>query len=100
MLGVLGKSPKTINCHIFNEMVYIRSCIEYTRSEKSLILSENGCNLLKDYRHNTILSAIDTFKEISIDTFNIKLVNFHHDITPINGEEILVFTLESIPELS
>jgi uncharacterized protein YbcI len=45
-----------------------------------------------------MLGVDDTFKELVNRIFYNKLVNFHHDITMINGEEIIIFTLESIPK--
>jgi len=98
LLGVLGRGPKKITCHIFKEMIYVRVYVQYTTSENILILSSNGCEILKDYRHNIMLGIDDTFKELINRIFNNKLVNFHHDITMINGEEIIIITLESIPK--
>ena len=98
MLGFLGRGPKTIKCHIFEEMIYSRIWNKYSSAEDSLILTEIGSEILKNYRINSMLSVHSVFEKLIIDTFSIKLINFHHDITVVNGEEVLIFTLESIPK--
>jgi uncharacterized protein YbcI len=70
LLGVLGRGPKKITCHIFKEMIYVRVYVQYTTSENNLILSSNGCEILKDYRHNMMLGIDDTFKELINRIFN------------------------------
>lgn len=100
MSGVLGRGPKTIKCHIFQEMVYLRVWNEYSKIESQLILSENGGNILKNYRNNMVLGVRDVFEKMISGVFDIKLINLHHDITVANGEEILIFTLESIPNFT
>lgn len=97
MLGVLGRGPKNIKCHIFKELVYLTILNEYSIMENNLVLSENGGDILKNYRHNAVLGLNDVFKELTASILNIKLINIHHDIAVNNGEEILIFTLESIP---
>ena len=101
LLGILGREkPKNITCHIFKEMIFVRVWNKYTSAEDTLMLTGNGGDVLKIYRHNIMMGVIEVFKELINKIFIIKLINFHHDITIINGEEILIFTLESIPDFS
>lgn len=93
--GAVGRGPARIRCHIFEDMVTVRCWNKFTFAENQLILG--GKDILKDYRKSMLMSVSDSFLMLIRTIFDIELVNFHHDITLTNGEEVLIFSLESVP---
>lgn len=93
--GAVGRGPARIRCHIFEDMVTVRCWNQFTFAENQLIAS--GKDILKEYRKSLLMRVSDSFLMLIRSVFGIELVNFHHDITLTNGEEVLLFSLESAP---
>lgn len=99
-LEYMGRGPKDIRCFVINDLLLIRLQGVLTAAEQHLVQTqspEKGRDLLKDVRTQLVeiaRPALETLIEKITDT---KVVSLHHDISTVSGEEVIIFSLSSIP---
>lgn len=96
----MGRGPKAIHCHIIDDMVFCRLKGVLTAAEQHLTESlppEKGRDLLKQVRTHLIETARPVMEAMVEAATGVKVKSLHHDISTVTGEEIVVFTMKSVP---
>jgi len=98
----MGRGPKDIQTHLLGDLILVRLRGVLTAAEQHLAQSlpaEKGRDLLKQVRTHLIESARSVMVGMVEEVTGIKVVSLHHDISTVTGEEVLLFTLETAPEV-
>lgn len=98
----MGRGPKEVRCYLIEELVLIRLQGVLTAAEQHLVqtvAAEKGRDLLKDVRTQLIEIARPTLQALIESITGTKAISLHHDISTIYGEEIIIFSLESTPQV-
>ena len=95
-----GRGPQHIYAHLIGDLLVI--CLQgvLTSAEQHLVRTlpaEKGRNLLKEDRTQLIETARPALETLVQDVTGVKPRSWHHDISTVTGEEIVVFTLEDAP---
>ena len=97
----LGRGPKDIRAFLLGDLVLVRLQGVLTAAEQHLVKSlpaEKGRDLLKQVRTQLIEVARPALMTMIQEATGIAPISLHHDISTVTGEEIIVVTLEQIPE--
>lgn len=97
----MGRGPKDIHAFILQNTVLVRLQGVLTAAEQSLadtLPGEKGRDLLKQVRTHLIETARSMLESIILEITGVRVVSLHHDISTVTGEEVVIFTLEHIPE--
>ena len=96
----LGRGPKEIHAHLFDDCLVIRLHGALTAAERQLVKMlpvEKGRDLLKQVRTHLIETARPVMESMIEKITGVKVVSLHHDISTTTGEKLLVFTLAEPP---
>ena len=96
----MGRGPKDIRCFLINDLLLIRLQGVLTAAEQHLVQTqspERGRDLLKDVRTQLIEIARPTLETLIENITDTKVISLHHDISTVSGEEVIIFSLDSIP---
>jgi len=99
-LEYMGRGPKSINCHLIDDMLVIRLLGVLTAAEQQLVKSlqaEKGRDLLKQVRTQLVETARPILEALMADITGTTVLSVHHDISTVTGEELLAFTLDGEP---
>lgn len=98
----MGRGPKEVRCFLVNDLLLVRLQGVLTAAEQHLVQTvspEKGRDLLKDVRTQLIEIARPTLESLIEKITGSKTLSLHHDISTIYGEEIIIFSLSSIPQV-
>lgn len=98
----MGRGPKDIRAYLLGDMLVARLQGVLTAAEQQLVKTlpaEKGRTLLKDVRTQLIETARSVLESMVEKVTGVKVVSLHHDISTTTGEEIVVFTLASAPDM-
>jgi uncharacterized protein YbcI len=98
----MGRGPKDIHAHLINDLLVVRLQGVLTVAEQQLVrtnLPEKGRDLLKEVRRHLMEAARPALETLIQDITGRKVVSLHHDISTLTGEEVVLFTLASAPEV-
>lgn len=114
----IGRGPRDIHAHLVGSLLVVRLQGVLTPAERQLIAPHaggepdghasgnghdhgngngNGRALLKQVRAHMVATGRSRLEEVVEAATGVKLVSVHHDISTVTGEEILAFSLESLP---
>lgn len=96
----MGRGPKDIHCHFVRELLIVRLRGVLTAAEQQLVKAlpvEKGRDLLKQVRTHLIETARPLLETLIDSITGVKVISLHHDISTVTGEEIVVFTLATVP---
>jgi uncharacterized protein YbcI len=96
----MGRGPKNVRVHLIADLVVVRLQDVLTASEQHMVESlpaEKGRDLLKQVRTHLIEAARPVLEPMIQEATRVKVLNLHHDISTVTGEEILIFTLVDTP---
>jgi uncharacterized protein YbcI len=96
----MGRGPKDIRTHLIGDLLVVRLEGVLTAAEQHLVSSlpaDKGRDLLKEVRSQLIELARPKLDAMIEDITGVKPRSLHHDISTTSGEEIVVFTLASLP---
>lgn len=96
----MGRGPKTIHCHLMRDLIFVRLTGVLTAAEQQLVKAlpaEKGRDLLKQVRTHLIETARPLMEAMIKGITDVEVISLHHDISTNTGEEIVVFTLSSVP---
>ena len=96
----MGRGPKEIHAHLFDDCLVIRLHGALTAAERQLVKMlpvEKGRDLLKQVRTHLIETARPVMESMIEKITGVKVVSLHHDISTTTGEKLLVFTLAEPP---
>lgn len=97
----MGRGPKEIHAHLIGNFVVIRLQGVLTEAEQQLVKTlppEKGRNLLKQVRTQLIETARPVLEAMILETTGIPVKSMHHDISTVQGEEVVMFSLKGVPE--
>ena len=96
----MGRGPKDIHAHLIDYLLVVRLEGVLTSAERHLVKAlpaERGRDLVKQVRTHLIETARPLLETLINGITGVKVVSLHHDISTLTGEEIIVFTLSTIP---
>ena len=97
----MGRGPKDIHTYLIDNFLVVRLQGVLTAAEQQLVKAyppEKGRDLLKQVRTHLIETARPIMEAMVQEVTGIKVVSLHHDISTATGEEIVCFTLASVPD--
>ncbi|HUG18051.1 MAG TPA: DUF2294 domain-containing protein [Planctomycetaceae bacterium] len=97
----MGRGPKHIHAHLVGDMLLIRLEGVLTAAEQQLVKTlppEKGRDLLKQVRTQLIETARPMLEALVLATTGAKVASLHHDISVVTGEEVVLFSLDSVPK--
>lgn len=98
----MGRGPKDIRAHLFDDLVLVRLEGVLTAAEQHLVKSlpaEKGRDLLKEVRTHLVETARPLMEAMVEGITGVKVLSLHHDISTVTGEEVVLFTLAEPPVL-
>lgn len=96
----MGRGPKDVRAHLIDDLVVVRLKGVLTAAEQHLVKTmppEKGRDLLKQVRSQLLEIARPTMEAMVQEITGVKVVSFHHDISTLTGEEVVLFTLSGPP---
>ena len=98
----MGRGPKDVHAHLIGDLLVVRLHGVLTAAEQQLVKSlpvEKGRDLLKQVRTHLIETSRPLMEEMVEKVTGIPVLSMHHDISTITGEEVVLFTLTSAPDI-
>lgn len=98
----MGRGPKDIRAHLIGDLLVVRLKGVLTAAEQHLVQTlppEKGRDLLKQVRTQLMETARPALEAIVLQTTGSGTRSLHHDISTKTGEEIIVFSLNEIPDV-
>ena len=98
----IGRGPKAIHAHLIQDLLVVRLQGVLTAAEKQLVTAFDtgrGRDLLKQVRTHLIETSRLLIEAMIHDITDVKAGSLHHDISTVTGEELVVFTLATVPSL-
>jgi uncharacterized protein YbcI len=96
----MGRGPRDIHAHLIGDLVVVRLHGVLTAAEQHLIktlAAEKGRDLLKQVRTHLIETARPLVEAMIQKATGERVVSLHQDISTVTGEEVVIFTLASVP---
>jgi len=97
----MGRGPKEVRCYLIDDLLLVRLQGVLTAAEQHLVqtvAAEKGRDLLKDVRTQLIEIARPALETLIETITGSKTISLHHDISTIFGEEVILFSLRTIPQ--
>jgi uncharacterized protein YbcI len=101
-LEYMGRGPKEVRCFLISDLLLIRLQGVLTAAEQHLVQTvspDKGRDLLKSVRTQLIETARPTLESLIESITGTKAISLHHDISTLHGEEVILFSLDRIPEV-
>ena len=98
----MGRGPDETKTYIIGDMILVRLRGVLTPAEKQLAKTDDnlkGRALIKQVRIELLEKARMLLENIVQDVLGEKVVTMHTDISTITGERIIIFVLESAPQI-
>jgi len=98
----MGRGPDETKTYIIGDMVLVRLRGVLTPAEKQLAKTDDnlkGRALIKQVRIELLEKARVLLENIVQDVLGEKVVTMHTDISTITGERVIIFVLESAPQV-
>lgn len=98
----MGRGPLEARTYIIEDMVIVRLKGVLTSAESQLARSSdpaNGRELIKQMRHALLEKGRPLLEAVILDVLKVPVSSLHTDLSTITGERVIIFSLESRPEL-
>jgi uncharacterized protein YbcI len=99
----MGRGPKDIRAYLIGDLLVVRLKGVLTVAEQQLVASlpaEKGRDLLKQVRIHLIETARPVMETLVQEVTGVGVSSLHHDISTVTGEELVIFTLAEISDVS
>ena len=99
----MGRGPLETKAYVIDDMVLVRLKNVLTPAELKLSESESperGRYLIKQMRQELIERGRPLLDAVIKDILGVEVTSLHTDISSKTGERIIVFTLETRPQLA
>lgn len=100
----MGRGPRHVHAHLVDNRLFVHLQGVLTAAEQRLVEGHGNCNgdgrgaeLLKQLRSHLVGAGRPMLDSLVSQAAGSALVTVHHDISPANGEEVLVITLAAAP---
>jgi uncharacterized protein YbcI len=98
----LGRGPVETRTFLVEDMVLVRLRNVLTHAEMKLVEAEDpsrGRDLIKAVRHQLFEQGRPLLEAVIRDILGVDVVSMHTDISTRTGERVIVFTLQSVPDV-
>jgi uncharacterized protein YbcI len=98
----MGRGPKDIRAHLIGDLLVVRLQGVLTAAEQHLVKTvqaEKGRDLLKQVRTQLIETARPVLETLVEQVTGVAAMSMHHDISTLTGEEVVLFTLVTAPQI-
>lgn len=98
----MGRGPKKVRAYLIGDLLVVRLQGVLTAAERHLVHAlapEKGRELLKQVRSQLMETARPALDALVQDITGITPLSLHHDISTLTGEEIVIFTLATAPQV-
>jgi uncharacterized protein YbcI len=99
----MGRGPEGAKTYILDDIILVRLMGILTPAEKNLAKfedSRHGRTLIKQVRNELLEKARPQLDAIIQDITGQKTKSLHTDISTTTGERVILFTLDSAPDLN
>ena len=98
-LEYTGRGPEDVHAHLVGDLVIVKMSGVLTVTEQHLAVdsTEQGNRLIKLVRSHLLEMAREDLTAAIRSCTLVDVLGLHQDISPMTGEEILVFTLSASP---
>ncbi len=96
----LGWGLRQVRAHLMKDLLVVRIQGALTPAERQLGKSsspEKGRDLIKETRRQLLELARPMLESLVHEVLGVKVLGMHHDISTVNGEEIIIFSLVGVP---
>jgi uncharacterized protein YbcI len=98
----MGRGPRHVHAHLVDNRLFVHLEGVLTAAEQRLIEGAGsgngkGADLLKQLRSHLVLAGRQVLEKLVREAAGAPPVTLHHDISPITGEEVIIFTLAAPP---
>jgi uncharacterized protein YbcI len=98
----MGRGPRHVHAHLVDNRLFVHLEGVLTAAEQRLIEGAGsgngkGADLLKQLRSHLVLAGRQVLEKLVREAAGSPPVTLHHDISPVTGEEVIVFTLAAPP---
>jgi uncharacterized protein YbcI len=98
----MGRGPRHVHAHLVDNRLFVHLEGVLSAAEQRLIDGAGsgngkGADLLKQLRSHLVLAGRQMLEKLVREAAGSPPVTLHHDISPITGEEVIVFTLAAPP---
>ncbi len=98
----MGRGPLEIKTYLMDDLVIVRLKDVLTPAEKQLADSQDphdGRVIIKRMRHALLEKGRPLLEAVINDILGKRVISLHTDLSTKTGEKIVIFTLDSPPEL-
>lgn len=98
----MGRGPVEARTYVIDDLVLVRLKGVMTPAEQQLTSAEDGARgreLIKQVRRELLEKCRPLLEAVILNLTGRKTVSLHTDISTVVGERVIVFTLESPPEV-
>jgi uncharacterized protein YbcI len=98
----MGRGPEDVHAYLLGDLVIARLQGVLTPAERQLLKCgppEKARDLVKQTRFQLIESARRAMETLVFEATGVKLVSFHHDVSTVTGEEVVMITLADYPSV-
>jgi uncharacterized protein YbcI len=96
----MGRRPKSIDCFLVRDLLVLRLQDILTPAEQNLVKTSSaqaGRDLVKLLRTNLVEISRPMLQRMVEEITGVGVLNLHHDVSTINGEEVFLFSLDKAP---
>ena len=98
----MGRGPKHVHAHLVENRLFVHLEGVLTAAEQRLLEGSGagngkGAELLKQLRSQLVIAGRQVLDKLVCEAAGASPVMLHHDISPVSGEEVIVFTLAAPP---
>jgi uncharacterized protein YbcI len=98
----MGRGPRHVHAHLVDNRLFVHLEGVLTAAEQRLIEGAGsgngkGADLLKQLRSHLVLAGRQVLEKLVREAAGSPPVTLHHDISPVTGEEVIIFTLAAPP---
>lgn len=93
-IDYMGRGPKDVRTHVIDDMVLVRLKGVLTQAERQLTKSPDGVELIKKVRSTLIENAKPLLSQVLENITGAKVISLHTDISTVQGERVIVFTVD------
>lgn len=90
----MGRGPKKIRTHIFQDLIVVRLTGFLSPSEKNLAQSREGVELVKKVRTMLFENARDRLEAAVKSVLDVEIVSTYSDVSTRTGEKILTIVVD------
>jgi len=97
----MGYGPRNVHAHVLDDLLVVRLQEVLTKAERHLVNNlspEKGRDLLKQVRKHLIETSRPIIEEMIANITGVRVLSLHYDISTRTGEEVVLFTLTSVPQ--